>query len=449
MQPFHWHTVLSVSCTIGLWWSAVPLSSAAAEEDWQQEAQARIERYRQADAELVVVDAAGEPVAGVEVDVAQTRHSFLFGCNIFPFGQLGSAADEELYRRQFADLFNYATLAFYWPSYEPRPSEPRHTYTERVARWCRDHGIRTKGHPLAWNYFEPDWLPDDLATVRSLQMARIDDCVRRFRGLIDIWDVVNEATHYERDELQQRAPKLTRLWTEMGRVPFVQECFTHARAAGPQATLLINDYRLDADYAEVITALEQAAGGRPYDALGLQSHMHGAVWNNQQLWDACERFAKFGVPLHFTELTVLSGARGWELAQGGQAWPSTPEGEAEQARDVERIYTMLFSHPAVAAVTWWDFSDRHAWQRAPAGLLHQDLSPKPAYTALHRLVKDRWWTRLQVTTDDAGRARFRGFLGDYDVTVRLRSGQVVATTHTLTAGEVNVLHVVADEREGG
>lgn len=33
-------------------------------------------------------------------------------------------------------------------------------------------------------------------------MVRIEDCVGRFKGLIDIWDVVNEATAYERDEFR-------------------------------------------------------------------------------------------------------------------------------------------------------------------------------------------------------------------------------------------------------
>jgi GH35 family endo-1,4-beta-xylanase len=417
---------------------------AASQEAWQQEAQARIERHRQADAEIIVVDDAGQPVAGAEVHVAQTRHRFLFGCNFFQFGRLEPESDEESYRRQFAELFNFATLAFYWPTYEPRRGEPRHAYTEEVARWCREHGIQTKGHPLAWNYFEPRWLPDDLQAVRTLQMERIEDCVSRFRGLIDIWDVVNEATHYEREELQQRAPKLTQLWTEVGRVPFVDECFRHARAAHPQATLLINDYRVDPAYADLITALEQAAGARPYDVIGLQSHMHGDVWDNARLWDVCERFARFGVPLHFTELTVVSGAKGWELAQRGQPWLSTPEGEEAQARDVERIYTMLFSHPAVAAVTWWDFTDRHAWQRAPAGLLRQDLTPKPACTALLKLIKDRWWTRVQTATDTEGKARFRGFLGDYTVTVRLASGREITSPLTLATGDAHVHRVVVD-----
>ena len=77
----------------------------------------------------------------------------------------------------------------------------------------------------------------------------------------------------------------------------------------------------------------------------------------------CQQFARFGVPLHFTETTILSGARKWDKPPGGP-WPSTPEGEAYQARETARFYTMLFSHPAVQAITWWDFTDRQAWKGA-------------------------------------------------------------------------------------
>ena len=90
-----------------------------------------------------------------------------------------------------------------------------------------------------------------------------------------------------------------------------------------------------------------------------------------------------------------------------------------------RIYTMLFSHPAVAAITWWDFADRNAWQGAPAGLLGKDLKPKPAYTALKDLIKNQWWTRAELTTDADGRVAFRGFLGEYKVMVRLPSGKEI------------------------
>ena len=223
------------------------------------------------------------------------------------------------------------------------------------------------------------------------------------------------------------------LWTRV---------FPRCRAANEQATLLINDYRVDPPYAQLITEMTEKAGRRPYDVIGIQSHMHGDVWTNEKLWEVCQRFATFGVPLHFTELTVLSGKKGWELARQGNSWPSTSEGEEQQAQDVTRIYTMLFSHPSVTAITWWDFADRNAWQRAPAGLIGQDLSPKPAYTALRQLVKNDWWTRIEQKTDAAGRLSFRGFLGDYVVKVRFASGKEQEVPLTLTKDRSNEKRIV-------
>ena len=252
--------------------------------------------------------------------------------------------------------------------YEPQQGKPMHAHTEEVARWCRSHGILTKGHPLAWNHADPSWLPGDPDEIHRLQMARIDDCVQRFRGLIDRWDVINEVTHYDRDEFAKHtAPKYTAMWKKYGQIDMPRECFLHARQANPQGVLVINDYRTDPAYERVIEQLVDEKGKRLYDVIGIQSHMHGGVWSNGQIWKVCQRFARFGVPLHFTETTILSGERGWDKAPGSP-WPSTPEGEAFQAREAARFYTMLFSHPAVAAITWWDFSDLHAWKGAPAGL---------------------------------------------------------------------------------
>jgi hypothetical protein len=146
--------------------------------------------------------------------------------------------------------------------------------------------------------------------------------------------------------------------------------------------------------------------------------MHGGEWPIERVWEVCEHYARFGKPLHFTELTVLSGEHGW---QREQPWPTTAEGEARQAEYVERLYTVLFSHPAVEAITWWDFNDGE-WQGAPAGLVRADLTPKPAYDRLMELIKGKWWTIAEAETDEAGEARFRGFLGRYRVRVTTSAG---------------------------
>ena len=380
-------------------------------------ADARIEKHRKQDATVTVVDASGRPVPGARITVEQTRHAFLFGSNVFKWGRLPDEKLEAAYRQRFAALLNYATLGFYWASYEPRRGEPSHAYAEQVARWCKQHGIAAKGHPLAWNTADPRWLPDDLDEIHRLQMARIEDCVGRFAGLIDRWDVVNEATHFDREEfVRSRAPRHSAMWAKTGQMEFTRQCFAHARKAGPDAVLLINDYRTDPAYERVIEQLVDADGQPMYDVIGIQSHMHGGAWPSEKIWEVCERFARFGVPLHFTETTILSGDRTWQKARGAP-WASTPEGEAYQAREVVRFYTMLFSHQAVEAITWWDFSDLHAWKGAPAGFIRKDMSPKPAYEELIKLVKGKWWTRTTIETDSGGTASFRGFLGDYKLTV--------------------------------
>ncbi len=421
---------------LGAFWDSVGLSAEPSETDLWTQVNARIEKHRKADA-TVVVPLRGHPVPGATVSFAQTRHAFLFGCNLFLWGRVGDDQAEAAYRDRFAELLNYATLPFYWPSYEPRRGQPEHEYAEKVAQWCKEHGIATKGHPLAWNFADPRWLPDDLQEVRRLQIERIEDCVRRFAGLIDRWDVVNEATHFGRAEFLKRAPKMSRLWKELGQVEFTRECFEHARKAGAKATLLINDYRTDPAYAKLIEQLVDAQGKRLYDVIGIQSHMHGGVWSNARIWETCQRFARFGVPLHFTETTILSGDAGWERKG---PWRTTPEGEARQAREVTRFYTMLFSHPAVEAITWWDFSDRRAWQQAPAGFLRADMSPKPAYEALRQLIKGTWWTRAEVRTGPDGAARTRGFLGDYRVKVA-HGGRTVDRRLTLTRDGDNRLRI--------
>jgi len=405
-----------LACTAGgfapPWlWAAEP----AGDQDalWQQAAE-RIAKHRQQQVTVDIVDSEGRPVVGAELQFEQTRHAFLFGCNIFNWGRTGDDPLEAAYRERYAAVFNYATLPFYWASYERQQGQPAHERTEQIAQWCREKGIRCKGHPLAWNYADPPWLPAEPKSAFDLQLKRIDDCVSRFQGSIDIWDVVNEATHFDRDEFKRRAPRMTTMWSEIGQIEFTRQCMQAARKANERAVLLINDYRVDQAYERVIEKLVDEQGKPLYDVIGIQSHQHGGTWSNAKIWEVCERFSRFGVPLHFTETTIVSGRR----PERGEPWNSTDEGEAYQAREVERFYTMLYSHPAVEAITWWDFSDLHAWQSAPAGFLRKDMSPKPAYEKLHEMIKQRWWTQLEKkTTDESGKVTMKATCGDYHVIV--------------------------------
>lgn len=382
----------------------------------------RIEKHRKSDATLRVTLPDGRPVpSGTRVRIEQVRHRFLFGCNLFKLGRCKTPAQNETYLERFAGLLNFATLPFYWWSYEGRRGKPDYKRTEDALAWCREEGVTPKGHPLAWNWIDPRWARGmKPAEVMKRQFERIEDCVGRFKGQLDIWDVVNEATDYGRKEPRERAPALTAGIEELGVPAYLAEAFRRARKANPDATLLINDYRMDPAYADkVIRKLVDENGKAMYDVIGLQSHMHGGAWPDRKVWETCERFAPFGVPLHLTETTVVSGARSGERWQGSSA-----EGERKQAEAVARLYKHLFSHPSVEAITWWDFSDQGAWMGAPSGLIRTDMTPKPAYERLRDLVKKDWWTQTEGTAAKKGGVTCRGFHGDYRATATVGSAKL-------------------------
>ena len=380
----------------------------------------RIEQHRKGDGTVVVRDAKGKPVEGAKVRVDQVKHDFLFGCNFFMFDHCGAPELEEQYRQRFAALLNYCTLGFYWASYERVRGQPNYEYSDQAAAWVHEHGITPKGHPLVWDHpaGSPSWLPDDPKEIERLSMQRVQDIVARFRGRIDIWDVVNEATHLKD---KPNKTKMADWAAAKGAVPYVEEHLKVARAANPRATLLVNDYRIEPLYYHILERLRE--NGKPlFDCIGIQSHMHDGVWPLHTAWDMCETYSKLGLPLHFTESTIVSGPR----KGPGENWgPTTAEGEARQAEATPKFYTMLFSHPAVQAITWWDFSDLGAWQGAAAGWLRRDMSPKPVYSELMSLIKGQWWTKAEATTDQRGEVKVRAFYGTHRVTADLPSGECI------------------------
>ncbi|MEO1236371.1 MAG: hypothetical protein AAFX76_06230, partial [Planctomycetota bacterium] len=81
---------------------------------WRAEAMARIDRHRKADLVVEVVDAAGEPVPGVDVHAVLHRHAFGFGTfmdNDSPV--LGDSADDRRYRDVLFRYHNRLTAPSY------------------------------------------------------------------------------------------------------------------------------------------------------------------------------------------------------------------------------------------------------------------------------------------------------------------------------------------------
>ena len=79
----------------------------------------RIAKYRMADLSIAVRDEHGRPLPEAAVSIKQTRHAFLFGSNIFGLRPADASAAQKQYQERFVALLNFATLPFYWGSFEP------------------------------------------------------------------------------------------------------------------------------------------------------------------------------------------------------------------------------------------------------------------------------------------------------------------------------------------
>ena len=376
--------------------------------------------HRQSTARLHLVNPDGTPAAGQPVKADQISHKFLFGCGAFDTVEIMKTQDAEKKKflqermEKWLKLFNYGTLPFYWGRYEPEEGKTAYPETIAAAKWLREKGVQVKGHPLCWHTACAPWLMKySNEEILRRQIERIHRDVSAFRDVIRLWDVINEVVIMPEFDRYDNA--VTRICKDLGRVRLVKEVFAAAKETDPDAVLLINDFNTSPKYEQLIEALLEAEV--PISAIGIQSHQHQGYWGLEKLNDVLERFSRFGLPIHFTENTLISGElmapeivdlNDWQVDE----WPSLPEYEERQAREISEMYTVLFSHPLVEAITTWDFNDG-CWLKAPSGFVHEDNSEKPSYHALKKLIHGDWETHETLVTDENGMLTFTGFKGRY------------------------------------
>ncbi len=389
-----------------------------------------IPEHRKAATTLNLTDASGAPMAETEAELSFVSHEFGFGNIGFEFlslvGEHEPSPDAREFTERFTRLFNMATMPFYWGRYEPREGEPDHARMERAVRHLISHGVHVKGHPLVWHTVQPEWLLGrPLDEVERLLRARVRDVTARFAGLVDHFDAINEVVIMPVFDNGDNA--ITPLAAARGRVEMVRLAVEEARAANPSVKLVLNDFDLSERYEQLIE--EVLGAGIRLDAIGLQTHMHQGYRGEQWVLEKVERFARFGLPLQFTETTLVSGdlmpseivdLNDYQVPE----WPSTPEGEQRQADDIERHYRTLFGHPAVESLTYWGLLDEGSWLGAPCGLIRGDNTIKPAYERLDDLINREWaFPATSVRTDAAGSHPGEGPRGRGRVTVEGREAQ--------------------------
>lgn len=372
---------------------------------------------------LQIVDETGRPLANCQVKFTQKSHKFMFGCGAFEAVEwLNPTCDtnvpyyQDMMEKWFR-LFNFATLPFYWGSFEAEEGKPKTDQLLKTAQYLAGRGIALKGHPLCWHTNCAEWLLKyDDHTIFQKQLDRIYRDVSDFKQVIHFWDVINETVIMPCFDRYDNG--ITRICRKYGRDILIKEVFAAARAADPDAFLLINDFNTGPGYEAVIE--EALETGVPINGIGIQSHQHQGYWGKNKLKDVIARFSRFGIPIHFTENTLTSGhlmpkeivdLNDYQVEQ----WPTSPEYEIRQMNETEEMFRILWESPAVEAITEWDFAD-DAWLHAPAGLVRErDNSLKPAYYKLDELINKEWHTEVMLLTDDKGCVDFEGYQGTYHI----------------------------------
>jgi endo-1,4-beta-xylanase len=378
-------------------------------------------------AELRLVDATGKPVPQATVRYSQRSHAYAFGCNLFMLDQFPDPGRNAAYRERFAELFNLAVVPLYWSDLEPQDGAPRFVQdslpiyrrppVDLCLEYCAAHGIAAKGHPLLWHCFWPDWLRGSPTAVRQRIARRFKEISQRYADRIAIWDVANEAQTFH------------------GNLPIdrhVDYAFELAGRMFPGATLTYNDDRkwwdLQGDYSPVYLLMRHLQEhGLPVNALGFQYHMFEGLLGQadqfmhpRHLLRVLDQYAKLGVPINLSEISIISRR-------------DLGDGDAFQAEVAERLYRLWFSHAATDGAVWWNLVDGTA-AYAPigseegenslrAGLLTYDLSEKPAFTALKRLITREWTSHGTLAYEVGARNVFRGFHGSYALEIETAQGR--------------------------
>lgn len=276
------------------------------------------------------------------------------------------------------------------------PEESRYDWrdSDSIVNFAQQHGLKVRGHNLLWHQQTPRWLfRDTLAHTnvsKEVLFQRLKDhintVVKRYKGKIYAWDVVNEviaddsATYFRSTQ-----------WTQICGEEFVEKAFEYAHAADPDAILFYNDYNTEnpVKREKIYRMLKRMLAAKiPVHGVGLQAHWSINNPTREELEKSIQLFSSLGLQIQFTELdvSVYAGRQGGQLIQGqAQTAVLTPEMEQKQLEKYKMIFEVFRKYKKeITGVTFWNISDKYSWldgrgrKNFPL-LFDQNLRPKKAY----------------------------------------------------------------------
>ena len=289
---------------------------------------------------------------------------------------------------------------------KPQPTEPRQgqfdfTRADRIANFCRQHGIKMRGHCLMWHSQIGEWIYKDeqgnlLPKEEFFKRMRehIHTVVSRYKDVVYAWDVVNEAMTDDRNATDpyRQSPMYKIAGDE-----FIAQAFRFAREADPNVLLFYNDYN-ETDPVKSKRIFEMVkkmkANGVPIDGIGMQGHYNIYGPKEDEIDAAITLYKQVVKHIHMTELDVRANEEMGGALQFSQEGMEVSDSLKQHLADqYARIFRVLRKHKDVIDnVTFWNLSDRDSWLGARNYPLPFDseYQPKMAYDYIKNMRNPEW-----------------------------------------------------------
>ena len=387
-----------------------------------------VEKYRKGDF-TIKFSGAGKK----NIKVSQKKHKFLFGCNAFMLDSFEKPEKEEIYKEKFAKIFNQAVVPFYWDAFEPEEGKLRLTKDDGkiyrrptpdiVLDFCNKYGIEPKGHCLLWNNLTPKWLKNyDEAGKKKIVERHFKEISELYGDKILSFDVINETRSNYRLGVQSLFEEYDEFGVMLGEKYFKN----NVKIINETNEAIWKDYLTGGKHFRFAAQLKDfIQKGYQFDEIGLQYHAFGTseeleTYNLRFIYldalamvDILDILSKFDKPMHISEITIPGSG-------------CNEENEEMQAIITEQLYKIWFATEKMKGIVWWNLVDGYAAfgrlgstegeNRYGGGLMRFDMTEKPAYKVLDRLINKEWNTSFE-TENDTDTLSFRGFYGEYEITV--------------------------------
>lgn len=249
---------------------------------------------------------------------------------------------------------------------------------DSIANFCRQNGIKLRGHCLVWHSQFSDWMFTDkkgkeVKKEVFYQRLRehIHTVVNRYKDIVYAWDVVNEAMNDNnmmrfRPGQEPSPYRQSRLFKLCGD-EFIAKAFEYAHEADPNALLFYNDYNAaDPKKCERIYTMvkKMQDAGVPITGIGMQGHYNIYGPSEKDVDAALTKYSQLVKHIHITELDIRTNEEmGGQLQfSRGQAVAQPAYIAALQEDQYARVFRVLRKHKDVIDnVTFWNLSDRDSW----------------------------------------------------------------------------------------